>query len=239
MDSFAGSEPRDFISFSLANESNGQPAQTDKSPNGSGDDDLDQRSSVVQETVSPTVANRTDEISPLTFTGCLPTGIEIIEGSGTQSSTEQGSSVKDAASIESPVQGCIPRPSSPDYSPSFVNPLASGNSSSAESIQAYLNRKIQSLEKDMRDNEDRVDKGDNPKASESEPLTLIPSTSFQLSPKGQEPSSQRVSFLGPPPGSFQLPEPERTQGSQKRPRKNLTAPKALIKFNCTICTIVP
>ena len=89
MDSFAGSEPLKFISFRLGNESNGQPAQTDKSPNGSGDDDLDQRSSVVQETVSSTVANRTDEMSPLTSTMCLPTGIEIIEGSGTQSSTEQ------------------------------------------------------------------------------------------------------------------------------------------------------
>ena len=188
MDSFAGSEPLEFISFRLGNESNGQPAQTDKSPNGSGDDNLDQRSSVVQETVSPTVVNRTDEMSPLTCTVCLPTGIEIIEGSGTQSSTEQGSSVKDAASIGSPVRGRTPKQPSPHYSPFFVNPLASGNSSSGESIQAYLDRKIQSLEKDMRDHENRLGKGDNSKASESEPLTLIPSTSFQFSPTGQGPS---------------------------------------------------
>ena len=61
MDSFAGSEPLEFISFRLGNESNGQPAQTDKSPNCSGDDNLDQRSSVVQETVSPTLVTRTGE----------------------------------------------------------------------------------------------------------------------------------------------------------------------------------
>ena len=218
MDSFAGSEPLEFISFRLGNESNGQPSQTDKSPNGSGDDYLDQRSSVVQETVSPTVVNRTDEMSPLTSTVCLPTGIEIFEGSGTQSSTDQGSSVKDAASIGSPVRGRTPKQPSPDYSPFFVNPLASGNSSSGKSIQAYLDRKIQSLEKDMRDHENRLGKGDNSKASESEPLTLIPSTSFQFSPTGQCPSGPKVSFLGPSPGSSQLSEPERTQSSQKRPR---------------------
>ena len=218
MDSFAGSEPLKFISFRLGTESNGQPAQTDKSHNGSGDDELDQRSSVVQETASATVANRTDEVSPLTSTGYLPTGIEIIEGSGTQSSTEQKSSVRDAASIGSPVQGHASKQPSPDYSPSYINPLASGNSSSGESIQAYLNRKIQSLEKDMRTHEDQLGKGDTSKASESEPLTLIPSTSFQFSPKDQSPSGQKVSFLGPPPGFSQLSEPERTQGSQKRPR---------------------
>ena len=70
----------------------------------------------------------------------------------------------------------------------------------------------------MRAHEDRLSKGDTSKASESEPLTLIPSTSFQFSPKGQSPSGQKVSFLGPPPGFSQLSEPERTQGSQKRPR---------------------
>ena len=156
-------------------------------------------------------------MSPLTSTVCPPTGIEIIEGSGTQSSTEQGSSVKDAASIGSPVRGRTPKQPSPDYSPFFVNPLASGNSSSGESIQAYLDRKIQSLE-DMRDHENRLGEGDNSKASESEPLTLIPSTSFQFSPTGQGPSGPKVSFLGPPPGSSQLAEPERTQSSQKRPR---------------------
>ena len=70
----------------------------------------------------------------------------------------------------------------------------------------------------MRDHEDRAGKGDNSKASESEPLTLIPSTSFQFGSKDQEPSGQRVSFLGPPSGSSQLTEPVLTQGSQKRPR---------------------
>ena len=223
MDSFGGSEPRDFIPFCLGTESNGQPAQTSVNSEGSRDDNLDQRPNVAEETSSPPAVDGAafsseQAISPQTSPRLLPTEIEIIEGSGSKGSIEQGSSIKNAASTLSSDHQRTPRSPSPDYSPSVVNPFASGNSSSGESVQVYLGRKIQSLEKDLREQEFLVEDSSNTKASESEPIMMIPSTSCQLDPAVQDSSGPNVSFLGPVLDPSPQAETERTQWANKRPR---------------------
>ena len=116
-----------------------------------------------------------------------------------------------------------PRPPSPDYTPSLVNPFASGNSSSGESVQAYSTRKTESVEKDLPKQEALVGANNTVKAIESEPIVMIPSTSFQLSPTEQGPSGPKVSFLGPVLGASSQAETKRTQGTNKQPRKGSTS----------------
>ena len=121
-------------------------------------------------TVGEAASSPKQTVSPTTFPSVLSTVIEIIEGSESQTSSEQKSSTKNADTSTPAVCQLTPRPESPDYSPSLVNPFASGNSSSGESVQASLTRKIESLENDLRKQEALVETKDTVKASESEPI---------------------------------------------------------------------
>ena len=223
MDSFAVREPREFIPFNLGTESNGQPTQTSANNESIRENNLTQRPDEAAQTSSPaTVEEATSTskqtTSPSTSPSILPTAIEIIVGSGSQASSEQDSAARNADSATPAVSQQTPRPPSPDYTPSVINPFASGNSSSGESIQAYLTRKIGSLEEDLRKQEALVEATDTVKASESEPLVMIPSSSSQISPTVQGPAGPKVSFLGPVHGTSSQAEAERTQGASKRPR---------------------
>ena len=227
MDSFAGSEPREFIPFLLGTESNGQPVQTSTNNESIGENNPTQRPDESVQTSSPsteieatTLHNPTTSLP--TSPSILPTAIEIIEGSGSQTSSGHDSSVKNVA-LTSVDHQTTDRQESPDYTPSMVNPFASGNSSSGESIQAYLNRKIGSLEGDLQRQEALGEANVGVKASESEPSMMIPTTSFQLSPVLQGPSGSKVSFLGPVVSSNPPTETERTQGTHKRPRVGSTS----------------
>ena len=162
MDSFAGSEPRDFIPFNLGTESNGQPTQTSTNNESIRENNLTQRPDEAAQTSSPaTVREATStskqSTSPPLSPSISPTAIEIIEGSGSQASSEQDSSARNADSSTPAVSQQTLRPLPPDYTPSVINPFASGNSSSGESIQAYLTRKIGSLEEDLRKQEALVE----------------------------------------------------------------------------------
>ena len=146
MDSFVGSEPREFIPFHLGFESNGQPAPTSTNNESIGENNPTQRPDESVQTSSPsteieatTLDNPTTSLP--TSPSILPTAIEIIEGSGSQTSSGHDSSVKNVA-LTSVDHQTTDRQESLDYTPSMVNPFASGNSSSGESIQAYLNRKL-------------------------------------------------------------------------------------------------
>ena len=86
-----------------------------------------------------------------------------------------------------------------------------------------MTRKIGSLEEDLRKQEALVGAIDTVKASESEPLVMIPSSSSQLSPTVQGPAGPKVSFLGPVFGGSSQTETERTQGASKRPRIGSTS----------------
>ena len=200
MDSFAESEPREFIPFNLGNESNGQPTQTSNSES-IRENNLIQHTDEAAQTSSPvTVEEATSTskqtTSPPTSPSILPTAIEIIEGSGSQASSEQDPTARNSESSTPAVSQQTPQLPSPDYTPSVINPFASGNSSSGESNQAYLNRKIGSLEENLREQEALVGAIDTVKASGSEPLVMIPSSSSQLSPTVQGPAGPKVSFSG-------------------------------------------
>ena len=192
------------------------------------DKNLIQRPDVAEETSSPTTvggaaSSSRQALTPPTSPSLLPTANEIIEESGSQVSSEQESSTKNVASPTPAACQTTPCPPSPDYKPSLVNPFASGNSSSGESVQAYLTRKIESLERDSREQEVLVGANNNVKASEGEPILMIPSTSFQLSPTEQDSAGPKVSFLGPLLGASSQAEPERPQGTNKRPRIGSTS----------------
>ena len=192
------------------------------------DNNLTQRPDEALETSSPTAvggaaSSSKQTISPSTTPSLLPTAKEIIEESGSQVSSEQESSTKNVASFTPTVCQPTSRPSSPDYTSSFVNPFASGKSSSEGRVQAYLTRKIESLERDSLEQEALVGASKDVKASESEPILMIPSTSFQLSPSGQDPTGPKVSFLGPVLDASSQKEPERPQGANKRPRIGSTS----------------
>ena len=227
IDSFAGSEPREFIPFNSGTESNGQAIQTSTNNESIRENNLTQRPDEAAQTSSPaTVEEATSTSKQTTSTptspSILPTAIEIIEGSGSQASSEQDPAARSADSSTPAVSQQTPRPPSPDYTPSVINPFAFGNSSSGGSIQPYLTRKIGSLE-DLRKQEALVGAIDTVKASESEPPVMIPSSSSQLSPTEQGPAGPKVSFLGPEHGGSSQAETERTQGASKRPRIGSTS----------------
>ena len=80
-----------------------------------------------------------------------------------------------------------------------------------------MSRKIESLEEDLRTQEALVGASKTVKASETEPLVMIASTSSLLSPTVQDPAGPKVSFLSPVLGASSQAETERTQGTNKRP----------------------
>ena len=105
MDIFAGSEPREFISFRLGKESNGQPTRTESESNSNGETSMITNPPAAEEThgleaqgtaiTSPT----TPSPGPLRL---LTSGIEIIEEASSHASLEQDS--KGTNSPESSIQ---------------------------------------------------------------------------------------------------------------------------------------
>ena len=147
MDSFAGSKPCKFIPFYLGTETNGQPAQTSTDSRTINGSTTLQQSNEAEQTnrltnVTDTSTSPNQVVASTMPLSLLPTAIEIIEDSTSHSSTSQDP-VENASSKSSIPEDLAPkRPHSPDYSPSLINLLASEDSSSGESVQAYIARKV-------------------------------------------------------------------------------------------------
>ena len=122
MDSFAGSEPREFIPFYLETETNGQPAQTStdgRTINGSTtlqqSNEAEQTNRLTNVTDTSTTPNQVAALTmPLSL---LPTAIEIIEDNTSHSSTSQDPVENTPAKISISEDLASKRPHSPDYSP--------------------------------------------------------------------------------------------------------------------------
>ena len=153
MDSFAGSEPREFIPFYLGIDANGQPVQESTENNGIGNEPGAANSQAAQETNSTSVnegvlVSSQQTSCPLITRELPPTSIEIIEDAGSQSSSTQGNTEGTRIDLLTTMDPASQSPHSPDYSPSLINMLASDQSSSEESIQSYFARKVKCTEGD-------------------------------------------------------------------------------------------
>ena len=147
MDSFAGSEPREFIPFYLGTESNGQPAQTSTDGRTINGSTTLQQSNEAEQTncltnVTDTSTSPNQVAAPTIPLSLLHTAIEIIEDNTSHSSTSQDPVENTSTKSSISEDLASKRPHSPDYSPSLINLLASENSSSGESVQAFIARKV-------------------------------------------------------------------------------------------------
>ena len=140
-----------FYSFYSGTETNVQPAQT-STDSGT----ISSRPTLLQ----PNVAEETDRLTNVVDTATFPnqiasspmplkllqSAIEIIEEATSKSLSGHGP--VDNTATQSSISGdpASKRSQSPDYSPSLINMLASENSSSGESVQAYVARKIRDQE---------------------------------------------------------------------------------------------
>ena len=149
MDNFAGSEPREFIPFHLSKGPNGQPRQAMSEGNQTEDLHINPSPDAAEQTTSPSVSENLLSTAPESRPASpplLPSAIEIVEGTPSQSSTEADCSER-ANSANAVKEASASHVSqSPDYSPSMINLLASDNSSSAESLQTYFGRKVSIME---------------------------------------------------------------------------------------------
>ena len=151
MDSFAGSEPREFISFYLGKEANGQPARawTENSDISAITEAIN--SNAVQETagtdsVEGTSASIKQPLPQTCSHEILPSDIEIIEDVSSQASSDHECFGRPTVNLPITRDLASQLPQSPDYSPFMIIMLASDYSSSGESVQAYFARKIRSRE---------------------------------------------------------------------------------------------
>ena len=127
-----------------------------------------------------------------------------------------------AASVTEP-DPMSQRPQSPDYSPSLLRLLGTVNSSSGESFQSYLARKLVD-----RGEGEEVSKIGEPgsssrqnlgsKTNVSDAITITPAVNSSTDIPGLSATTPVVTFLGPPGLSASQTESERSRSSTKRPR---------------------
>ena len=145
----------------------------------------------------------------------LPTAIEIIEESSSQTSgtqeTEGGVSPDTLTEMDPKAQGL----QSPDYSPSLLKLLGSDPSSSEESMQAYLSRKLDTRTEEV---DEPGPSGRQTKCSINDPIPLNPSLNLALETDGPKSSEPVVIFLAPLSESEQQIGTDGPRGSAKRPR---------------------
>ena len=90
MDNFAGSEPREFIPFHLSKGPNGQPRQAMSEGNQTEDLHINPSPDAAEQTTSPGVSESLLSTAPEsrpTSPPLLPSAIEIVEGTPSQSSS--------------------------------------------------------------------------------------------------------------------------------------------------------
>ena len=223
MDSFAGNEPREFIPFYLGIDANGQPVQESTENNGIENEPGAANSQTAQETSSTSVkegvlVSSQQTSSPLITCKLPPTSIEIIEDSGSQSSSTQGNIEGTRVDPLTTMDPASQPPHSPDYSPSLINMLASDQSSSEESIQSYFTRKVRCTEGDASNN-GNLSKTLSPiKESDSSPISITPAGDLTQERKTAGPDNSTITFLEPRPQTSDEPEREQDRRASKRPR---------------------
>ena len=220
MDSYVGGEPREFIPFHLGKEPNGQPNQTATENNNTSSSTGITEDVATNETPGQEVEKSLDAPIPQTsdqqpLVRELPTAIEIIEEGSSQASGTQGTesrlSPATLTGIDTRAQGL----QSPDYSPSLLNLLGTNGSSSGESIQAYLTRKLDARTEEV--GEPGPSCGQT-KCSVSDPIQL--SSSLNLPPETErlELSESPVTVPASSTGTTRQSETNVPRGSAKRPR---------------------
>ena len=220
MDSYAGSEPREFIPFYLEKEPNGQPNQTAAESNNMSSGTGITEDAAANETLGHGVERSSDAPIPqasgqLPLVNVLPTAIEIIEEGSSQASGTQGTGGGLSPAAMTEMDTGAPGLQSPDYSPSLLNLLGTDGSSSGESIQAYVTRK---LETRAEVEGEPGPSGGQAKCSVSEPIQL--SSSPNLPPETERPKLSESPVIVPVPSTrtARLPETDVPGGSAKRPR---------------------
>ena len=200
MDSFAGSEPREFIPFYLGKESNDQPNPTSAEIHNTGGASCSASGNVAEQTFGPACERgSTDTLqqpSDQQLSDILPTAIEIVEetSSHTSAARESGGDLSPAS--VSAIDSRYPGLKSPDYSPSLLKLLGTDNSSSGESVQAYITRKLETHDEEI------GEPGPSSKwtkQSESNPISVTPALNSSLETPGCNLSEPVVTFLDPLP----------------------------------------
>ena len=216
MDNFAGSEPRNFIPFYLGERSNGQPRQVLVEDNKNEEPPMNPSTDVAEETVSPgTAANVLQTDSSIQL---LPSAIEIIEGTPSQSSTEKEAPETADSSVTALKTFTSNIPHSPDYSPSLLNLLKTDSSSSGESVQSYFTKKVSRIEEGPNESPLVAGSSSSQKESVSEPITINPGSNTQIGtdPKATKPEDLTTAQQLDSPGTES--EHEGGQVASKRPR---------------------
>ena len=177
MDSFAGSESRDFIPFYLGNELNGQPKQTQLEDQSAGGNSNSATANDASETASP-IPPDLGTTPAIHSPRIMASGIEILEYQSSRSSvTAPDLSAKQDENEHTTVDAITQVLQSPDYSPPFINLLASENDSSDESLQAYVARKVESMRMGLSDQFRRREQLPTLKESETELITIARTSS--------------------------------------------------------------
>ena len=221
MDVFAGSEPREFISFRLGKEANGQPKLVLPRTSNTEEMSTNNNSSVAEKTHVPNESQAVPHTAiPTQEVGLnrLPSAIEIIEGTPSQSSSETNPSGRTSSSSMAKQVTAIPRSQSPDYSPSLINLLASDNSSSEESVQAYFARRVSSMEAGTSKLPSTEDQGAFGKESESEAVAVTPAANSSSSEETMTPDPSKEIHLGSQTRTENDSETELEHQANKRPR---------------------
>ena len=177
MDVFAGSEPSELISFRSGKEANGQPNLVLLGTSNTKETPTCNNPSVAEKTHGPIESEAAPDnaMSPQVVTlNRLPSAIETIEGTPSQSLSENNLSEKTSTSSLAKRVTTTFMSQSPDYSPSLIILLASDNSSSEESVQAYFARKVNSMEMGAIKRPSTDSQGTIPRRSESEAVTVTP-----------------------------------------------------------------
>ena len=219
MDSFAGSEPREFIPFYSGKESNDQPNPTSAEIHNTGGASGSASGNVAEQTFGPTCekgsSDPLQQSSDQQLSDILPTAIEIIEetSSHTSAARESGGDLSPASVPAMDLR--YPGLQSPDYSPSLLKLLGTDNSSSGESVQAYITRKFETL------GEEIGEPGPSSKGimqSESNPISVTPALNPLLETSSCNLSEPVVTFLDPLPAEGQSTGNEQPRNAAKRPK---------------------
>ena len=166
-----------MIPFHLGKEPIGQPKQTYPGTSSTEETPASNNPNVAGETISPDESKNEPGCatsSQIVTLDRLPSAIEIIECTPSQSSSEIDHSEKTSSSVVAKNVTTIFMSQSPDYSPCLINLLASDSSSSEETVQAYFNQKVISMEmeapkRSLPDSQRLI-----PKESEIEAVTVTP-----------------------------------------------------------------
>ena len=167
-------------------------------------------------------ANTQQLAEGISLPNLLPSAIENIEESSSHASMKYDlGGQSPAASVTEP-DPKSQRPQSPDYSPSLLKLLVTDNSSSGESLQSYVARKLVAREEN--EGTETISKTGpsntqiiQSKTSVSEAITITPVAISSTCIPGPSTETPVVTFLGPPGPNSNQAESEHSRCSTKRP----------------------